>query len=449
MRSDSYFMSNQHNRNNTQAGQDEALKLIKARIDELYDQQPQPAQPTARSSAKLVDRFWQSHRDHPDKSVAWQAFYEGLDNKEKQLLWDEHHAINADTSTPSTTQDTPHALPEHSVQPRIEPVDKEDDLHVKKTVYGQFVIPGQEFQPSNRLPEPEPEPAPLDPVDAQAEHSQNLEPEPALGNKRIPDKESLLATKEKLIANMRRQRLPRHITGSRSRKRHWGPLFISITVGVLILFAQYNQVIFALAKQYVSPGDSLRSPVIIDPNASIEVGPESRIIIPKINVDVPVVYNLGTRDEATIQNALEDGVVHYHQTSLPGQAGNNVIVGHSSNNFLNSGKYKFAFVLLDRLELNDTLVLHHEGTRYVYKVTNKQVVEPTDFSLTTPTAEPTVTLITCTPPGTSWRRLIVQAVQISPAPSDDQLIQGQSTTIPEDTPERVPGNSPSLWSRIF
>jgi sortase A len=189
----------------------------------------------------------------------------------------------------------------------------------------------------------------------------------------------------------------------------------------------------------------LTTPVIVDPTTEVAIGKDAKLIIPKINVDIPVVYDVETFDEADIQAGLERGVVHYGNTALPGQNGNNVIVGHSSNNFFNTGKYKFAFVLLSRLDEGDNIILHYKGTRYIYRVTNKQIIQPDDFSLVQPTATPVVTLITCDPPGTSWRRLVVQAEQISPDPSG---AQASDTHIPEDIQTPVPGNAPSIWQRI-
>lgn len=231
-------------------------------------------------------------------------------------------------------------------------------------------------------------------------------------------------------------------------KSHFGPFVTAILVVVFVMLLNYNDLVVAQVKQYVTPGSGQNSPVIIDPNSDVAIGKEPRIIIPKINVDVPVVYDVKTFDEAQIQAGLERGVVHYGNTPVPGQAGNNVIVGHSSNNFFNSGKYKFAFVLLDRLEIGDTFILNYEGKRYIYKVYNKVVVEPTDFSIIQPTATPTTTLITCTPPGTSWRRLAIQGEQISPSPTEAQT----STTPKAITPDEasmVPGNSQSLFDRMW
>lgn len=226
------------------------------------------------------------------------------------------------------------------------------------------------------------------------------------------------------------------------------PLFKTALTTALVLVLYNQQVIMGQVQYYISPGDNLVTPQIIEAGVDDSVGPEPKIIIPKINVDVPVVYGLNTRDDRIIQEALEDGVVHYGGTAEPGQVGNTVIVGHSSNSFWNSGKYKFAFVLLDRIDVGDTFIMHFEGKRYIYEVFNKKVIEPTDFSVVDQNTNntPTVTLITCTPPGTSWRRLVVQAQQISPDPESAEKAQ-----LPELSAEEnnvVPGNTPSLWDNI-
>ncbi len=369
------------------SGKDEAIDLIKQRIRQIYGDDN--VGPQEKPHSELVARFWNQHKDHPDPQSAWQQFYNNLSDSEKTSLWNEYEATSNNQSTqPDYTSHISNPL-----------ANSQSQINVNSF-----------------------------PID-QTQHKQDL-----LNNLKSVTKH------KKKIAKSR----------VKKSKNHWRPLIYSVLAMLLWTLAQYNPLIIAFAKQYVSPGNTLKSPVIIDPNSNIKISKEPRIIIPKINVDVPVVYSLGTRDEKAIQNALEDGVVHYDQTSLPGQAGNNVIVGHSSNNFLNSGKYKFAFVLLDRLELGDTFVLHYKSTRYIYKVTNKQVVKPNDFSLTLPTSKPTTTLITCTPPGTSWRRLIVQAEQISPSvtqkQTDPENIPKQVTEHPVDA--IIPSNAPSFFQKV-
>ncbi|MDO8507813.1 MAG: sortase [bacterium] len=140
---------------------------------------------------------------------------------------------------------------------------------------------------------------------------------------------------------------------------------------------------------------------------------ESRIIIPKISANVPIVY-AGTKDEKTIQNLLHSGVVHYQGTAMPGEVGNSFITGHSSNYWWDTGKYNQVFVMLDKLGPGDQAVVYNNGKKFVYTVRDKVVVAPEDVSVLSPTATPTLSLMTCTPPGTSWKRLVVRLDQTDP-----------------------------------
>jgi LPXTG-site transpeptidase (sortase) family protein len=140
------------------------------------------------------------------------------------------------------------------------------------------------------------------------------------------------------------------------------------------------------------------------------------LTIPKINVHAPVNF-VPTLDESQVLKSLESGVVHYANTANPGEIGNPVIFGHSSNDWWEPGSFKYVFVLLDKLTPGDQFTVDYQGTRYVYAVTGSQVVDPTNVGVLAQTDTPTFTLITCSPPGTSWRRLVVSAKQISPNPN--------------------------------
>jgi len=213
-------------------------------------------------------------------------------------------------------------------------------------------------------------------------------------------------------------------------------------VGLAMTFVFFNEVFVA---PFISPSKTVSAtPIIGDIDGP--VGPEPKIIIPKINLEVPVVFGMNTIEESAIQDALEDGVVQYASSPEPGEQGNSVIVGHSSNNILNSGKYKFAFVLLNRLEIDDTFFVHKDGVRYTYKIFERKIVPPTDVSVLGPSSrDNTMTLITCDPPGTSINRLIVIAEQISPDPAENTV----ATIDVDPALATIPSNAPSLWSRLW
>lgn len=165
---------------------------------------------------------------------------------------------------------------------------------------------------------------------------------------------------------------------------------------------------------------------------------ENTISIPKINIHAPVIFENSVVEE-DVQKALQSGVVHYGNTALPGQAGNSAIFGHSSNDWWEPGNYKFVFVLLDKLIPGDRFTMDYQSKRYTYEVTGSKIVEPTDISVLKPTAEPTLTLITCTPPGTSLRRLVVTAKQVDPAPNQASVAATAATSSSPNLPSSPPG----------
>lgn len=147
---------------------------------------------------------------------------------------------------------------------------------------------------------------------------------------------------------------------------------------------------------------------------------EMRLEVPKVfDGTIPIqmvdVKNFQLKDlyassENEIQKALRDGVVHYPYTANPNQFGNVFITGHSSYYPWAKGNYKDIFATLERLSLGDRYFIYFQGKRYTYQVYEIFEVQPDDVSvLEQPLDKKISTLMTCTPVGTTLRRLIVRA----------------------------------------
>lgn len=241
----------------------------------------------------------------------------------------------------------------------------------------------------------------------------------------------------------------RGASGKVRASRHFVPITAALVVLLLFSFLQYNRAIIATVNAYVTPGEMDPQNIVVDPNASLQVGPEPKVIIPKINVNVPVDYT-ATPDQASQLKAMENGTAYFGipgANSKPGQVGNTVIAGHSSNDFIDSGQYKFVFAPLDRLKPGDIIYLNYEGIRYTYSVTKLTVVKPTDVqALVYPTTKPELTLITCTPLGTALNRLLVTAEQVSPNPAAAAAAPSANE---QGAKAVMPGNSPTIFERLF
>ena len=233
-------------------------------------------------------------------------------------------------------------------------------------------------------------------------------------------------------------------------KHHVQSLLFGLGMGgivvVIFLFSFFNEVIIA---PFIQPSRvAAATPLIISAD-SVAPSKNPEVIIPKINVEIPVNYSETSTVEANIENDLESGIVHYPGTVVPGQNGNAAFFGHSSNNILNPGKYKFAFVLLHTMVPGDTFYLTYNGKVFVYKVITRTVVDPSEVGVLGPVPgqTATATLITCDPPGTSLKRLILVGQQISPA------VSGNSTPAPTavstaSAAVALPGNGPTLLHRV-
>lgn len=157
------------------------------------------------------------------------------------------------------------------------------------------------------------------------------------------------------------------------------------------------------------------------PYLDMEIAPpDDRIIIPRINRNVPIIKisdaDLIKRDwgalETDIQNALRDGVVHYPGTAEPGENGNVVITGHSSYFSWDPGRFKDVFALLHEVIVGDTVIVYHNQKAYFYQVYGIEVVTPDKVDVLTQNGDNRLTLITCTPVGTNLKRLVVFAKPI-------------------------------------
>jgi sortase A len=393
-------MNNHNDKNHKDETEDPAVNLIRSRINSLYGNEPnakieiEEVEHTTKKLSKhqkFMHDLSQSGESLAEIQTKWHNYYLSLSDTEKREVWQEFYDANKKTNQPALNHKT---VSTH----------KKEHPPQKTYIYKN------------------------DEVDLPPKHHK---------------KQTIAELKERVTHSAKK-----HHSKKLSAKGHFKSLLFGLSMGlftlVLLLFGFFNERFIA---PFITPSKNISSTsIIIDPS-STKAGPNPTIIIPKINLEVPVVYDVGSIDEKAIQKGLEGGVVHYATTPNPGEKGNLVIVGHSSNNFFNQGKYKFAFVLLKKLEVGDTFSLTKNSKRYTYKVYDKKIVKPTDLAVLGKAEKPaTATLITCDPPGTSLNRLVVLGEQITPEPSTNKA----STAVASSTsqPQIVPGNAPSLWSRF-
>jgi sortase A len=387
---------------NTYNDPEAAANLIRRKVDALYKQEPNAKKELQKARATTHHSMHQQYMLDLSKSgkslseiqTAWHEYYQNLPDAEKHNVWNEFYRQYENQRQPNT----PIAHPQSQTAPHVE---QKAHKEYPPTLSGKMKAKGAE----------------------------------------LVDPQNVSQLKKQLIHTIKSQ------ASGKKRKQNLKSLGFGLAAGfitlLIFLFGFFNERFVA---PFITPSRTVSSaPIIIDPSAA-PAGDEPLIFIPKINLQVPVIFDEPSVSEEAVQNALEDGVIKYATTPNPGEKGNSVIFGHSSNNIFNNGKYKFAFVLLSQLENGDTFTVQKDGVRYVYKVFNKKVVSPSELSVlgSIKGKESTMSLITCDPPGTSVNRLVVIGEQISPSPSGNK----QSSATVDETPTILPSNAPSLWSRF-
>jgi sortase A len=114
--------------------------------------------------------------------------------------------------------------------------------------------------------------------------------------------------------------------------------------------------------------------------------------------------------EGADRTELKRGPGHLIDSALPGATGNCVIAGHRDTQFR----------ILRNVEIGEIISVETGGRTYVYRVTDRRVVAPTDTRSLEPTPAATLTLVTCYPfyyAGPAPKRFVIRAELVSSSPS--------------------------------
>lgn len=131
------------------------------------------------------------------------------------------------------------------------------------------------------------------------------------------------------------------------------------------------------------------------------------IEIPKLGID--------NANVSTVNYNLSETLVHYYGPKNPLEKGTSVIFGHSTlPQWFNQDDYDAIFATLHTIEVGDELYVTVNGKKYTYQIFSTLITTPDDMNIFSQSYDNSyITLVTCTPPGTIWKRLIVRAALIS------------------------------------
>lgn len=136
-------------------------------------------------------------------------------------------------------------------------------------------------------------------------------------------------------------------------------------------------------------------------------------------IDIPKL-NIAEAEVAIGGSDLNESLIAYPGTALPGEFGASVVFGHSvlrqfyNPSVKNPRRYNSIFSTIMTLKKGDEIFVTYDGVKYTYLVQEKTEVKPTDvYILSQQYDARRLKLVTCTPEGTYLRRGVVTAELIS------------------------------------
>jgi len=142
--------------------------------------------------------------------------------------------------------------------------------------------------------------------------------------------------------------------------------------------------------------------------------PNFSIVIPKIGANARIITGVDTANERAYSEALKKGVAQALGTAFPGEGGHVFLFAHSTDYWWNVSSYNAVFYLLGKLVTGDEINIFFKGERYVYHVVGSKVVDPSEVEyITRKTNTEFLTLQTCWPLGTTFKRLLIFATRVA------------------------------------
>ncbi len=114
---------------------------------------------------------------------------------------------------------------------------------------------------------------------------------------------------------------------------------------------------------------------------------------------------------STISNNVDEHLVHFPGTNLPPNKGNAAIFGHSTlPQWFDPTNYKAIFATVHTMQIGDAINVTINNQIYTYKVIDISIVDPEQANYFEQNVDGSyLTIVTCTPPGTIWKRLLIKA----------------------------------------
>lgn len=199
----------------------------------------------------------------------------------------------------------------------------------------------------------------------------------------------------------------------------FGPIIYDNSIYYLLKIFNKNYQLSTDTKKDSSDNNnplSLFGKYILSDNLIIEPSNKSfSLVIEKLGLSVPIVPNVSVSNQDKYMKSLQNGVAHAITSDFPSESlGNTYLFAHSGFDLRLLGRYSRSFNLIDKLKKGDLINVIYDNKNFEYKVISNEIVKGWDTNpLNKLVMNPTLTLQSCYPPGTTLNRIVVTAVLVS------------------------------------
>lgn len=184
--------------------------------------------------------------------------------------------------------------------------------------------------------------------------------------------------------------------------------FILISVLVIFilisLFLNIKDLAWFFDYHYINYAFESEKPTV-QPETTYNI--ENSIVIDKIGIKAPLIIPDGS--DPTLKTELNEGVVYFPGSALPGEKGETILLGHSAPANWPKIKFDWIFNDLSKLEPGDIITVYFDGKKYEYKVIKNNIIGRGEDTLKDSANNNVLTLMSCWPPGKDSKRIAITA----------------------------------------
>lgn len=172
---------------------------------------------------------------------------------------------------------------------------------------------------------------------------------------------------------------------------------IILVNGYVIFMPMVPNVLFTLQKDTQKIA-KLEQTIRSQPISTSEQPTENTVIIPSMLLTQPI-------HEGKTARTLREGLWRIPSGSTPDRGGNTIIVGHR----FTYNNPKGTLYHLDKVKTGDSIGIFWDDKKYIYKVQEVKVVDPSQIEIEKQTPDARLTMYTCTPLWLPRDRLVIIA----------------------------------------